>query len=101
MNSAHSFTEGMDVPKEESISFGAIEETKGFNKHNPNESDPEKYHYNNFPDGTPMTKQNIKSGQMWVAAGKNGEWVDVMDCDKSPMLLWWCVPREINGITIW
>lgn len=87
---------------EKGISFGAVEETKGFNKHDPNETDPNKFHYNNFPNGKPMTKQNIKSGQMWVYAGRNeNPWVDVMDCDKSPMLLWWGVPREIDGKTVW
>lgn len=86
--------------KEETISFGAIQEMEGYNKHNPLASDDE-FHYNNFPDGKPMTKQHIKSGQMWVAAGENGEWIDVMNCDKNPLLLFWCVPRSINGESVW
>jgi hypothetical protein len=87
---------------EKTISFGAIEEMNRLNNHNPKETDPNKFHYNNFPDGSPMTKQNIKTGQMWIYAGpKDNPWVDVMTCKKDCMLLWWGVPREINGEIVW
>lgn len=88
--------------KEATVSFGFSEESELLNKHNPDEPDPNKFHYTHFPNGKLMTKQNIKTGQMWVYAGRGkNKWVDVRDCDRNPLLFMWGVPRSINGETIW